>query len=44
MIGFINVSELSTQDKNKYDIIAESDGIFILIPYGEIKNESRKYP
>ena len=40
----MNVSEMTTQDKNKYDIIADTDGIIAILPFGEIKSESRKYP
>lgn len=44
MTGFMNVSELTTEVKNKYDIIAETDGIIAVLPFGEIKSESRKNP
>ena len=44
MIGFMAVSELTAVMKHKYDVIAESDGIIALIPFGEIKSESRKNP
>lgn len=44
MIGFMNVSEMTSQVSNKYDIIAETDGIIAILPFGEIKNESRKNP
>ena len=44
MIGFMAVSEMSPSTKHKYDVIAESDGIIALLPYGEIKSESRKNP
>lgn len=30
--------------KHKYDIIAETDGIIAMLPFGEIKSESRKNP
>ena len=44
MIGFMNVSEMTTQNKAKYDIVAESDGLIAVLPLGEIKVESRRYP
>jgi hypothetical protein len=44
MMGFMNVSEMATNPKYKYDIIAESDGILAVLPFGEIKSESRKNP
>mmetsp|Transcript_13599 Transcript_13599/g.13336 ORF Transcript_13599/g.13336 Transcript_13599/m.13336 type:complete len:171 (+) Transcript_13599:180-692(+) len=44
MIGFMNLSELTTQEKCKYDIIAETDGFILTLSYGEIKNEVRKFP
>lgn len=47
MIGFMCLSELVTSKegaKHKYDIIAESDGIVAVLPFGEIKSESRKFP
>lgn len=44
MIGFMTVSELSSANKHKYDIIAETDGMIALLPFGEIKSESRKNP
>lgn len=44
MFGFMAVSELTTSTKHKYDIIAESDGIIAILPFGEIKAESRRNP
>ena len=44
MIGFMAVSELSSSTIHKYDVIAETDGIIALLPFGEIKGESRKNP
>lgn len=44
MLGFMAVSELSPSTKHKYDVIAESDGLIAVLPYGEIKSESRKNP
>ncbi len=44
MIGFMTVSELCSNTKHKYDVIAESDGLIAVFPFGEIKSESRKYP
>jgi len=48
MIGFMCLSELAGTKpeggKHKYDIIAETDGIIALLPFGEIKSESRKNP
>ena len=48
MIGFMCLSEFngskSESGKHKYDIIAETDGIIALLPFGEIKSESRKNP
>ena len=40
----MNVSEMTTQNKAKYDIIAETDGIIAVLPLGEIKVESRRQP
>ena len=44
MLGHMAVSELSTALRNRYDVIAETDGLIALIPFGEIKGESRKSP
>ena len=47
MIGFMCLSELVVSKesaKHKYDIMAESDGILAVLPFGEIKSESRKFP
>ena len=44
MFGFNLVSEVTSCDKYKYDIIAETDGILAMLPLGEIKTESRKNP
>ncbi len=47
MIGFMQLSEfISSKEgsKHKYDIIAETDGIIAMLPFGEIKSESRKNP
>ncbi len=45
MIGFMLVSELNVKDtKHKYDIIAETDGVIAVFPFGEFKSESRKNP
>ena len=38
------VSELSQATKYKYDVIADTDGIIAVLPFGEIKSESRKNP
>ena len=40
----MNLSELSTVAKNKFDIIANTDGILAVLPYAEIKSEIRKNP
>lgn len=37
-------SELTNSDAQKYDIIAETEGMIACLPYGEIKSESRKFP
>ena len=45
MIGFMFVSELAVKDnKHKYDIIADSDGLLAVFPFGEFKSESRRNP
>jgi hypothetical protein len=44
MIGFMSVSELTSSHKHKYDVIAETDGILAVLPFGEIKSESRRNP
>lgn len=44
MIGFMSVSELTSSHKHKYDVIAETDGILAVLPFGEIKSESRRSP
>lgn len=47
MIGFMCASEFLYNKENlkyKYDVIAETDGIIAVFPYGEIKTESRKFP
>ena len=47
MLGFMCLSEfISSKEgqKHKYDIIAETEGIIAMLPYGEIKSESRKNP
>lgn len=44
MIGFMSVSELSASTRHKYDVIAETDGIMAVLPFGEIKSESRRNP
>eukprot|EP00347_Sterkiella_histriomuscorum_P003182 403365276 len=47
MIGFMQLSEMVNSKegaKHKYDIIAETDGILAVLPFGEIKSESRKFP
>lgn len=44
MFGYMAVSELSNQTRFKFDVIAESDGMIALLPFGDIKSESRKAP
>lgn len=47
MIGFMTLSELIVSKdnaKHKYDIIAETDGVLAVLPFGEVKSESRKNP
>ena len=45
MIGFMFVSELAVKDsKHKFDIIADSDGLLAVFPFGEFKSESRRNP
>ena len=44
MFGYMNLSELSTVTKNKFDIIANTDGLLAVLPYSEIKSEIRKNP
>ena len=40
----MNLSELSNVTKNKFDIIANTDGLLAVLPYSEIKSEIRKNP
>jgi len=45
MFGFQNLTELSgtfQEEKWKFDIFAESDGILAVLPFGEIKQEIRR--
>ena len=44
MLGFMAVSEMTSETKSKYDIIAESDGLVAALPIGELKQESRRNP
>jgi CRP-like cAMP-binding protein len=44
MFGYMALSELSPQTRYKFDVIAESDGMIAILPFGEIKSESRKAP
>ncbi len=44
MTGFMNVSEMTSELKSQYDIVAETDGIIAVLPFGEIKAESRRNP
>ena len=45
MVGFMFVSELNLKEnKHRYDIIAETDGVIAVFPFGEFKSESRKNP
>jgi hypothetical protein len=44
MVGFMVVSELTQAIKYKYDVIADTDGILAVLPFGEIKSESRRNP
>jgi hypothetical protein len=44
MFGYMNISELSNTSRFKFDVIAESDGLIAVLPYGEIKSESRRNP
>jgi hypothetical protein len=37
-------SELTTNDKHKYDVIAEKDGYLACLPIGELKSEVRRNP
>lgn len=37
-------SGIFMDEKWKYDIYAETDGFIALIPFGEIKTESRRFP
>jgi CRP-like cAMP-binding protein len=44
MFGYMEISELSPGTRHKFDVIAESDGMIAVLPFGEIKTESRKNP
>ena len=44
MLGFMAVSELSQATRHKFDVIADTDGILAVLPFGEIKSESRRNP
>jgi hypothetical protein len=45
MIGHQNIAEqngIMGEDKWKYDIFAETDGVMAVLPYGEVKLEMRR--
>lgn len=42
MIGFMSLSEMTTQTKNKYDIVAETDGLIAVLILDEIKLKGGK--
>ena len=44
MLGFMHLSEMTSHSINKYDVIAETDGLIAVLPLGEIKSESRRNP
>ena len=47
MFGHQNLAELSgsfMQENWKFDVIAESDGVLGVLPFGEIKTEIRRQP
>jgi len=44
MIGYNYFSEATTKEKHSVEIIAETDGIVAIYPFGDLKIEARKFP
>ena len=44
MIGQMNFAEMCNKDKHLTTVIAKTDGLIAVIPYGEVKMEIRKSP
>lgn len=47
MIGHQNIAEQNAamgEDRWKYDVYAETDGVMAILPFGEIKTEIRRQP
>ena len=44
MIGQMNAAEFSTREKHLATIVAATDGLIAVIPFGELKMEVRKSP
>ena len=44
MIGHMNFAELSYKEKHAVTVIAKTDGLIAVIPYGEEKMEFRRNP
>jgi hypothetical protein len=47
MIGHQNIAEQNgvfMEDKWKFDLYAECDGLMAILPYGEVKLEMRRQP
>jgi len=44
MIGFMAAADCTQRDQHPVTIVAKSDGIMAVLPFAEIKVESRKQP
>ena len=44
MIGQMNAADFSTHEKHLATITASTDGLMAVLPFGELKMESRKSP
>ena len=44
MVGTMNFADMSTKEKHSVTVIAKTEGLIALVPYGEVKMEIRKNP
>ena len=44
MIGQMNFADMCNREKHIVTVIAKTDGLIAVVPYGEIKMEIRKSP
>ena len=44
MIGQMNYADFSTREKHQVTVIAKTDGLIAVMPYGEVKMEIRRSP